>query len=180
MISDKPTGADNQQGSRGESLLDSLLTPQRLHAELLATDAKSLEAYLQGALRDGTRSVQHRTHRIGAAERDWLVLLKDILASAASAAGSTVRGQAGTTGSSRPGRHSSIYRSMPADSLGLHAGLTYVRGYFDADGGMPVNPGARLYFQFAQSSRDSLRAVAANLEVWGIATGRIHNPSVRG
>jgi hypothetical protein len=30
--------------------LGSILTPQRLHAELLATDAKGLEAYLQGAL----------------------------------------------------------------------------------------------------------------------------------
>jgi hypothetical protein len=64
MSSDKPSGADNQQGSRG-IFPEMSLTPQRLHAELLAANAKGLEAYLQGALRDGTRSARHRTHRIG-------------------------------------------------------------------------------------------------------------------
>ena len=46
--SENPAGADNQQGSRVPPPLGSALTPQRLHAELLATDAKGLEAYLQG------------------------------------------------------------------------------------------------------------------------------------
>ena len=44
MSSDKPTGADNQQGSRNHPPLDDFLTPQRLHAELLGTGAKGLEA----------------------------------------------------------------------------------------------------------------------------------------
>jgi hypothetical protein len=179
MSSDNPTGAVNQQGSRSGFLLEPLLTPQRLHAELLATDAKSLEAYLQGALRDGTRSALHRTHRIGAAERGWLVLLQQIL--------------------NLLDQRSWIYREgarrnywilettasfldmrYDANALaGSHAGLAYVRGYFDADGGMPVSSDARLYFQFTQNSRDSLAAVAANLAAWGIETGRIHHPSVR-
>src|SRR6266516_5804279 len=48
MASDNPSGADNQQGSRGDPAQGSPLTPQRLHAELLATGAEGLEAYLQG------------------------------------------------------------------------------------------------------------------------------------
>src|SRR5919204_433979 len=79
MGSDNPTGADNQQGSRGHPLEGDPLTPQRLHAELLATGALSLEAYLQGALRDGTRSARHRTHRIGQADPGWLALLQTAL-----------------------------------------------------------------------------------------------------
>src|SRR6266516_3293915 len=79
MSSENPTGADNQQGSRDDELLGSSLTPQRLHAELLGTDAKSLEAYLQGALRDGTRSALHRTFRIGSIEPGWLMILKQVL-----------------------------------------------------------------------------------------------------
>ena len=52
----------------------SLLTPQRLHAELLATDPRFLDAYLQGALKDATSSELHGTHRYGQseAEKNWL------------------------------------------------------------------------------------------------------------
>ena len=39
------------------------LTPQRLHAELLVTSAMRLQSYLQGALKDATKSALHRTHR---------------------------------------------------------------------------------------------------------------------
>ena len=56
MVSENPSGAGNQQGSRETGPVPVALTPQRLHAELLETDASGLEAYLQGALRDGTRS----------------------------------------------------------------------------------------------------------------------------
>ena len=73
MFGDNATGeADNQQGSRQSDLLADRLTPQRLHAELLAASKKSLESYLQGALRDGTRSARHRTHRIGQSDPRWL------------------------------------------------------------------------------------------------------------
>ena len=39
----------------------SLLTPQRLHAELLVTDPRFLDAYLQGALKDATHSDLHES-----------------------------------------------------------------------------------------------------------------------
>jgi hypothetical protein len=138
-----------------------------------------LEAYLQGALRDGTRSALHRTHRIGAAEREWLVLLQQIL---------DLLGQRGWIYREGARRNywiletTASFLDMRHDAnalVGSPAGLAYVRGYFDADGGMPVSPDARLYFQFAQNSYDSLAAVAANLGAWGITTGRIHHPSVR-
>ncbi len=59
----------------------------------------------------------------------------------------------------------------------VQEGLDYVRGYFDADGGMPRDPAARLYFQFVQKDRISLQAVAEILEGKGIQCGRLHNPS---
>jgi hypothetical protein len=47
-LGENATGeADNQQGSRQLDLFDDWLTPQRLHAELLAASNKSLESYLQ-------------------------------------------------------------------------------------------------------------------------------------
>ena len=73
--SDKPSGADNQQGSPLRPTWDDGVTPQRLHAELLAVGAKGLEAYLQGALRDATRSALHRTHRFCQSDSGWLNLV---------------------------------------------------------------------------------------------------------
>jgi hypothetical protein len=79
VSSDNPTGADNQQGSRRPRAVRDLLTPQRLHAELLDTGANGLEAYLQGALRHGTRSTLHNTHRFCQSDPGWIALLRDAL-----------------------------------------------------------------------------------------------------
>jgi hypothetical protein len=174
--SDNPIGADNQQGSRRKLLL----TPQRLHAEPLdLMSAADVEAYLQGALKDATPSVRHRTHRYGQSDRAWLERIADLLGAL--------------------GHRSWIYREGrdrnywivetsakflsvsfdPSSLIGTHAGLLYVRGYFDADGGMPTSSEARLYVQFCQKDRASLERVQGILQAEGIESGRIHNPSVR-
>jgi hypothetical protein len=179
MGSDNPTGADNQQGSRGYPLEGGPLTPQRLHAELLATGASSLEAYLQGALRDGTRSARHRTHRIGQADPGWLALLQTALG---------VLGHRGWI--YREGRDRRLwvlettapFLSLKYDAAPLvntREGIAYVRGYFDAEGGMPTSPEGRLYFQFCQKDRRNLKAVLEILESWNVSCGRVHNPSRR-
>jgi hypothetical protein len=179
MESEKPTGAGNQQGSRRDRPYGLRLTPQRLHAELLAVGAKGLEAYLQGALRDGTRSAAHRTHRIGQSDPKWLDLIKVIL--------------------DLLGRRSWIYREGRAREfwvlettapfldiefdarplVGTREGLAYVRGYFDAEGGMPKDSNARCYLQLTQKQRASLEVLVEILESWDISCGRMHNPSAR-
>jgi len=58
----------------GATSSGALLTPQRLHAELLAAGKEELEAYLQGALKDGT--ARERTHRFGQADRRWLHMIE--------------------------------------------------------------------------------------------------------
>jgi len=55
--------------------------------------------------------------------------------------------------------------------------IAYVRGYFDAEGGMPQSPDARFYIQFTQKDRVELEKVKAILEELGIRCGEIHNPS---
>jgi hypothetical protein len=178
MRSENPTGADNQQGSRQRRPFDDCLTPQRLHAELLATGAKGLEAYLQGALHDGTASALHRTHRFGQSDPVWLALLHDMLEILG------FRSWSYREGAAR--RYWVLETTAPfldveydARSLvGTREGLAYVRGYFDAEGGMPRSGLARLYLQFTQKSRASLEALVTILESWEIECGRIHNPSV--
>lgn len=179
MSSENPSGADNQQGSRHAPPMECRLTPQRLHAGLLVFGATGLEAYLQGALKDGTFNVQHNTHRIGQADRDWLVTIGMVLDTL--------------------GHRSWIYREGanrrywiletsapflstrfdPSPLVGDPAGLAYARGYFDAEGSMPCRLDARLYFYYAQKSNRDLQILRRILTSWDIACGSIHNPSRR-
>ena len=55
--------------------------------------------------------------------------------------------------------------------------LDYVRGYFDAEGGIPKSPKVRFYIYFAQKNFKDLNQVKTILEEFGIYTGVIHNPS---
>ncbi len=55
----------------------------------------------------------------------------------------------------------------------------FVRGYFDAEGGMPRHAEDRFYIQFVQKDRADLARTQTFLESFGIRCGRIHNPSVR-
>jgi hypothetical protein len=177
MDSDNPSGAANQQGSRDDGPVPSASIPQRLHAELLKADASGLEAYLQGALQDGTRSPLHKTHRIGQSDPAWLDLLQNILLLL------HCRGWIYREGKTR--RYwiletTAPFLSTDFDALplvGTPQGLLYVRGYFDAEGGMPQDPAARFYLGISQKNRASLDTVRAILESWGIACGRVHNPS---
>ena len=53
----------------------------------------------------------------------------------------------------------------------------YVRGYFDAEGGIPRNLLARYYIYFAQKDFDDLTQVRTFLIELGISCGEIHIPS---
>ncbi|MBM4388596.1 MAG: LAGLIDADG family homing endonuclease [Deltaproteobacteria bacterium] len=56
--------------------------------------------------------------------------------------------------------------------------IMYLRGFFDAEGGIPRN-GKRFYIQLAQKDYGKMRKVKAILADLGIASGALHNPSVR-
>jgi len=47
--------------------------------EIARTDLQGLRAYLLGALKDGTRSARHGTHRFGQSDPGWLELLGSAL-----------------------------------------------------------------------------------------------------
>jgi hypothetical protein len=55
--------------------------------------------------------------------------------------------------------------------------IAYIRGYFDAEGGMPKSNSSFLYFQFSQKDKSDLFEVKHWLEEVGIKCGAIHNPS---
>lgn len=55
--------------------------------------------------------------------------------------------------------------------------VDYLRGYFDAEGGVARDPRVRYYLYFAQKDLSDLQEVKSYLEELGIVCGKIHNPS---
>ena len=55
--------------------------------------------------------------------------------------------------------------------------ISYVRGFFDAEGGIPRNKKARFYIQLTQNDKEKLEKIKKLLNDLGIKTGKIHNPS---
>jgi len=133
-----------------------------------------IRAYLHGASRDGTFNRLHRTFRISQADLRWLRVLGDLLG--------------------RLGKRSWMYRegtrsvwvietswhleSLEAISTQKEA-ASFVRGYFDAEGGVPADKHDRFYVQFVQKDFADLARVRDLLGALGVLCGRIHNPSVR-
>lgn len=55
--------------------------------------------------------------------------------------------------------------------------IDYVKGYFDAEGGVSKNPNVRYYIYFCQKDINDLQKCKDILEEIGIITGKMHNPS---
>jgi hypothetical protein len=72
------------------------------------------------------------------------------------------------------------YRVMPGPpSPKLPDLAAWARGYFDAEGGVPRDNGARFYVQFVQKNRADLECLKSVLESLGLQCGELHTPSVR-
>ena len=56
--------------------------------------------------------------------------------------------------------------------------IDYVRGYFDAEGSVPLD-GSRMYIYFCQKDKNDLEEVKSFLGELGIVCGKTHNPSKR-
>jgi LAGLIDADG-like domain len=171
--SENPIGADNQQGSRSSALSVGGLTPQRLHAELLAADARETRAYLLGASRDGTFNRTHETLRISQSDPRWLTGLQVLFLKLGSRSWIYREGRRNVWVIETKHRleDETILRARTEKSA-------FVRGYFDAEGGIPRNTADRFYIQLVQKDLADLTRVRTILEEIDIHCGRIHNPSI--
>jgi hypothetical protein len=131
-------------------------------------------------LHDGTFNRRHATHRIAQKGRDWLQRLQHLL--------------------SLLGHHSWIYQEGKTRDdmhvLETTAGFlevkydpalltteaektAYLRGYFDAEGGMPRKIDAKPFqIQYVQKDKVELAKVRGMLIEFGINCGKMHVPSV--
>ncbi len=152
---------------------DSCQIVMAIEGEVQTSTDAALWAYLSGASRDGTFNREHRTWRISQRGTEWLVVLRSILKVL--------------------GKKSWIYREgirevftlettariQPSAVVGDRSEIAaFVRGYFDAEGGIPREPGARFYIQFVQRNKLDLAQVREHAISLGLACGSLHNPSV--
>ena len=135
---------------------------------------KEVQAYLQGALHDAYR----RGNRIRFSQKgtEWLKVLKSLL--------------------KHLGYKSWMYREGRRDVYDLEttAGFldfkfdvsilgtreekaAYIRGFFDAEGGIPHSQNAPFYIQLVQKDKEKMRAIKSALQSLGIKAGVLHNPS---
>ena len=158
------------------------LTPQRLHAGpdgQVASREGMIRSYLVGAFGDGTFNRLHRTFRYAQKEREWLERLQELLAELG------CRGWIYREGKARHVHVLETTAKCLSRSEGIQPFVTeaeqvaYVRGYFDAEGGIPQRSDAPFYVQFVQKNLPSLAQVKAILEQFDIQCGVIHNPSRR-
>jgi len=160
-------GADNQQGSLRQMADDPSETTRR---------APPIKAYLLGTLHDGTFSSNKR-FRISQKGTDWLKFLQKLF--------------------KRLGYNSWIYKEgadrkvyvletlanfldlkfNPLRLNRVEEKIGYIRGFFDAEGGIPRNSKARFYIQLVQNDKGKLEKLKKILGSLGIKTGKIHNPS---
>lgn len=129
------------------------------------------KAYLLGALHDGT--VRKLTYRIVQKDQAYIKFL--------------------TKGIKKLGQNAWMYQEGKPRQLyvvefsknflkgfvlqTLQDKIDYIRGYFDAEGGVSRNPKVRYYLYFAQKNRRDLEQVRDFLEEIGISCGSVHNPS---
>jgi len=150
------------------------LMPEPVKAEIDRATGREICAYLQGASRDGTFNPLHKTLRICQADVRWLRVLQRLL--------------------ERLGKRSWMYREgtrnvwviettwrpeSPETVRTPGEATAFVRGYFDAEGGVPADAHDRFYVQFVQKNHADLVRTRDLLELLGVQCGRTHNPSAR-
>lgn len=129
------------------------------------------KAYLLGALHDGT--VRKLTYRIVSKDQEYIeFLVKEIINLGQKA----WMYQEGKTRQLYVVEFSKYFLNDFV-LVSKQDKIDYIRGYFDAEGGVSRDPNVRYYLYFAQKDLNDLRQVKQYLEEMDISCGIIHNPS---
>jgi len=129
------------------------------------------KAYLFGTLHDGT--VRKLTYRIVQKDQEYIEFLVKGIQSLGQKAWMYQEGK------TRQLYVVEFSKSFLKDFVfeSIQDKIDYIRGYFDAEGGISRNPKVRYYIYFAQKNRKDLEQLKIFLEELGIKCGIIGNPS---
>lgn len=141
-------------------------------------DESILSAYLFGAIHDGTFNKKHKTFRITQANQKQLVSIKNCLVKLGYKSWIYKEGKDRKVYALET--TAKIFKSKfnPVKCTEEEK-ISYTRGYFDAEGGIPKNFSARFYIQIAQKNKKELTELKKILEELNIHCGKIHIPSAK-
>jgi hypothetical protein len=144
-----------------------------IHPEVVATTEWEAQAYLVGAAHDACFNSLHKTTRFSQRDDRWLGVLDLLLSKLGHSRWEYQEGNRGVhvleTGWKPPPL---ILRTDRETSA-------YVRGYFDAEGGIPRRTEDRFYIQFVQKDWWDLKELRSLCVRLGMSCGQLHNPSKR-
>ena len=145
------------------------MTPQRLHADSQVR-CKVSKAYLLGALHDGCK--RKHTYRITQKYKEYINGIAELLKSIGYNAWTY---QEGNRDVFVVEFSKTVLSGFEITSI--QDKVEYIRGYFDAEGSVPLKEGARMYIYFCQKDLIDLEEVKTFLQELGINCGITHNPS---
>ena len=161
------SSADNQQGS----LRDPSETTRRA-----PLSEKEVRAYLLGSLHDGTFSSNKR-FRISQKGTEWLRVLQKLFYKLGYNSWIYKEGSDRKVYVLETLANFLDFRFNPLELNQNEEKIGYIRGFFDAEGGIPKSSKARFYIQLTQNDKKKLEKIKKLLNDLEIKTGKIHNPS---
>jgi intein-encoded DNA endonuclease-like protein len=175
-MSENILGAGNQQGSYliGEN---NPSETTRRSPFLPAMNKREIYAYVQGAMHDASLNKGKRV-RFGQKYPEWLETIKSLLCSVGVNSWMYKEGK---------DRNFYILETVCKDldfafdprTLKTEGEkVAYIRGFFDAEGGIPRTNG-EFYVQLVQKDFRKIEVIKEILSTLGIQCGKIHNPSKR-
>jgi len=174
-MSENALSADNQQGSSLLIKSNPSETTRRTPFKSNVLRKSEVYAYLQGAMHDASLNKRKRI-RFGQKYPGWLDTLKDLLMSVGANSWTYKEGKS---------REYYILETVCKD---LHFSfnpvalktkgekVAYIRGFFDAEGGIPRTRD-EFYIQLVQKDLRKMETIKKILGDLGIESGKIHNPS---
>ena len=176
--SENVSGADNQQGS-------SLLKTKRSNPSettrrspfIYTLNKREIYAYLHGAMHDATLNKGKRI-RFGQKYPEWLETLKNLLCLVGSNSWTYKEGKDRNLYVLETVCKNLDFAFDPKNLSTKGEKIAYIRGFFDAEGGVPHTDG-EFYIQLVQKNFEKMETIKEILISLGISCGKIHNPSVR-
>jgi len=139
---------------------------------------KEIIAYFFGAIHDGTFSSNQR-FRIAQKGTEWLLVLKTLLKKIGYNSWIYQEGKDRDIFVLETLANFLQFNFNPQRLKTLSEKTAYIRGFFDAEGGIPKKYQDRFYIQLTQNNKITLQRIKHALKELGVETGRIHNPSKR-
>jgi len=135
-----------------------------------------IRAYLQGALHDAYR----RKNRIRFSQKgtEWLTVLKSLLDQLRYKSWMYREGKRDVYDLETTAEFLD-FKFDPRSLKTREEQASYIRGFFDAEGGIPHSRIAKFYIQLVQKDQEKMQAIKSILQSLGIKTGALHNPSRR-